>query len=137
MDSFPDEKHFASYVVLAPTLGTSAGKKFVKENGARTPRAWDERYACRHPRFIVPKTELGAFFRSVARRVDKKAAVKATARRMAHMIFRGVRYGKDYVDHGAEAYEARLRERTLKTVKKLIKSYNINSSELTVAFAAA
>jgi len=53
------------------------------------------------------------------------------------MIYRGVRYGKSYIDHGAEAYEARLRERTLKTVKKLIKSYNINCSELTAAFVAA
>ena len=53
------------------------------------------------------------------------------------MIYRGVRYGKEYIDRGAEAFESRLRERTLKTVKRLIKSYNINSSELNTAFVAA
>ena len=82
------------------------------------------------------QTELGAFFRSVARRTDKKTAVKATARRLAHMVYRGVRYGKDYIDRGAEAYESRLRERTVKTIKKLIKSHNINSMELESVFAS-
>jgi hypothetical protein len=76
------------------------------------------------------QTELGAYFRAVARHTDKKTAIRATARRMAHMIYRGVMFGKEYIDRGAEAYEARLRERTVKTVNKLIKSFNINSSEI-------
>jgi hypothetical protein len=46
------------------------------------------------------------------------------------MIYRGVKYGKEFIDHGAEAYEARRREKTLKIVNKLIKSFDINSSEL-------
>jgi len=56
---------------------------------------------------------------------------------MAHMIYRGVMYGKEYIDRGAGAYEARLRERTLKTVKKLIKPFKIDGSEIaaTLAFA--
>ena len=83
------------------------------------------------------QTELGAFFRTVARRADKKTAVKATARRMAHMIYRGVMYGKEYIDRGAQAYEARLRERTLRTVKKLIKSFKIDGSEIAAALAFA
>ena len=76
------------------------------------------------------KSELGAFFRNVARRSDRKTAVKATARRMAHMIYRGVRYGVAYIDKGAEAFEKRLREKTVRTVKFLIKSQNIKGIEL-------
>ena len=83
------------------------------------------------------QTKLGAFFRNVARRSDKKTAIKATARRMAHMVYRGVRYGKEYIDRCAEAYESRLRERTLKTIKKLIMSHNISGLELVSAFEAA
>ena len=56
------------------------------------------------------QTELDAFMQNVTRRTDKKTAIKATARCMAHMIFRGVMYGKEYVDHGAEAYEVRFRD---------------------------
>ena len=39
-------------------------------------------------------------------------------------------YGKEYIDRGAEVYEARLRIQTVKTVNKLIMSFNINSSEI-------
>ena len=73
------------------------------------------------------QTELGAYYRNVARRTDRKTAVKATARRMAHMIYRAVRYGATYIDNGAQAYEKRMRERTLRIVHKLIKSNGITS----------
>ena len=82
------------------------------------------------------QTEIGAFFRSVARRSDRKTAVKATARRMAHRIYRGVRFGAAYLDKGAESFETRLRMRTLKTVKSLVKRHNISALELQTAFAA-
>ena len=128
-DRFPDENRFASYIGLAPSLGKSAGKNVRHKrckNTSRTGRAL--RMAA--STLYRSQTELGAFFRNVARRSDKKTAVKATARRMAHMIYRGVMYGKEYIDRGAEAYEARLRARTVNTVNKLIKSFNINSSEI-------
>jgi ADP-dependent phosphofructokinase/glucokinase len=52
---------------------------------------------------------------------------------MAHMIYRAVRYGVDYVDKGAQAYEERIRAKTIKTVKHLIKSMGINELELSSA----
>ena len=52
---------------------------------------------------------------------------------MAHMIYRGVKYGQVYIDRGAQEYQARLRTRTINTVNKLIKSFNINGSELKAA----
>ena len=81
------------------------------------------------------QTELGAFFRSVARRSDRKTADKATARRMAHLIYRAARYGAAYADNGAQAYEKRMRERAVRADHKLIKSHNINELELSTAFA--
>ena len=134
--SFPTEKHFASYFGLTPSLSKSAGKKVrQKKRGKSTTRAG---IALRMAAATLHKsqTELGALFRSVARRTDKKTAVKATARRMAQLIYRGVRFGKEYIDRGAKAYELRLREKTVNSIKKLIKSHNINSSEISAAFAA-
>jgi len=130
--SFPTERHFASYIGLAPSLGKSAGKKVRQKRRKNTSRVG---IALRMAASTLHKshTELGAYFRSVARRTDKKTAIKATARRMAHMIYRGIRYGKIHIDRGAEAYELRLRDKTLKTINKLIKSYNINSSEISAA----
>ena len=127
---FPDEKHFASYIGLAPSLGKSAGKNVKQKKRCKnTSRVGG---ALRMAALVLHRSdsELGAYFRGVARHTDKKTAVKATARRMAHMIFRGVVYGKEYIDRGAQAHEESLRERTVRTVNRLIKSFNITSSEI-------
>ncbi len=127
---FPTEKHFAAYIGLAPSLGKSAGKNVRQHkrcrNTSRAGRALRMAAStlCRSP------SELGAFYRSVARRTDRKTAVKATARRMAHMIYRAFRYGAAFVDQGAEAFEARMRHRALQTVRKLIMAHKINELEL-------
>jgi transposase len=133
-DSFPDERHFASYIGLAPSLGKSAGKN-VRHKKCRNTSRVGRALRMAASTLNRSQTELGAFYRGVARRTDKKTAVRATARRMAHMIYRGVMYGKEFIDHGAEAYEARLRERTVRNVKKMIKSFNITNSELTKVLA--
>ncbi len=130
LSRFPSESHFAAYIGLAPSLGKSAGKNVRQRrrcaNTSRAGRALRMAASTLHR----SQSELGAFYRSVARRTDRKTAVKATARRMAHMIYRAMRYGKAYFDRGAEAFEARMRERTLRTVRNLIKANNINELEL-------
>ena len=130
-DCFPDENHFASYLGLVPSLGKSAGKNVRQRRCKNTSRAGR---ALRQAASSLYRSssELGAYFRNVARHTDRKTAVKATARRMAHMIFRGVKYGKEYVDRGSEAYEFRMREKALKTVNRMIKSFSINNSEIVV-----
>jgi hypothetical protein len=50
-------------------------------------------------RFPTEKhSELGAYFRNIARRQDAKTAIKSTARRMAILIYRLVRCGKAFID---------------------------------------
>jgi len=134
---FPTERHFASYIGLAPSLGKSAGKNVRQRKRCRNTSRAGRALRMAASTLYRSKTELGAFFRGVARRSDRKTAVKATARRMAHLIYRAVRYGAAYVDHGAQAYESRMRERALKAVRNLIKSHKINELELSAAFAAS
>jgi hypothetical protein len=55
---------------------------------------------------------------------------------MSHMIYRGVRYGVEYIDKGAETFEKRLREKAVRTVKFLIKSQNIKGMELAAVLGA-
>ena len=129
-DCFPDEKHFASYIGLAPSLGKSAGKNVKQKKRCRNTSRVGNVLRMSASSLYRSQTELGAYMRGVARHTDKRTAVKATARRMAHMIYRGVVYGKEFIERGAEAYEANMRERTVKTVNRLIKSFNITSSEI-------
>lgn len=134
MSDFPTENHFASYLGLVPSLSKSAGKNVrQKKRGNKQSRAGSVlRMAASS--LHKSQTELGAHLRSVARRTDKKTAIKSTARRMAHLIYRGVRFGKEYIDRGTQAYESRVRERSINTIKNIIKSLNINSSEIAAAF---
>jgi transposase len=134
---FPSECHFASYIGLAPSLGKSAGKNVRQRKRCKNTSRAGRALRMAASTLYKSRTEMGAFFRSVARRTDRKTAVKATARRMAHIIFRGVRFGATYVDKGAEAFEARAREKALRAVKNLIKAHGINELELKASLAAA
>lgn len=133
---FPSERHFAAYIGLAPSLGKSAGKNVRQRRRCKNTSRAGRALRMAASTLYRSQSELGAFFRSVARRTDRKTAVKATARRMAHMIYRAMRYGAAYIDRGAEAFEARMRERTLRTVCKLVKVHNINEMELKTALMA-
>jgi hypothetical protein len=128
-DNFPTENHFAAYLGLVPSLGRSAGKSVRQKRFKNTTRA-GRALRMAAATLYRSNTELGAYFRGVARGSDRKTAVKATARRIAHMIYRGVRYGKEYIDKGAKAYEERMRQKALKTVNRMVMSFNINKSEV-------
>jgi transposase len=127
---FPTEKHFVSYIGLAPRLGKSAGKNVRQKrrfrNTSRVGAAL--RMAAATQRHC--RSELGAFFRNVARRQDAKTAIKATARRMATLIYRLMRYGKAFIDKGAELYEAQFRAKKIRSLGKTIKSLGLNELEL-------
>jgi predicted cupin superfamily sugar epimerase len=60
------------------------------------------------------QTALGAYYRQTARRKGGDIAVFATARKLATLIYRLIRYGQPYVDEGAEAYEKRYQEAHIK-----------------------
>jgi transposase len=59
-------------------------------------------------------TALGAHYRQIARRIGADVATFATARKLATLIYRMLRYGQPYVDQGAEAYERRYRDSRLR-----------------------
>jgi hypothetical protein len=62
-------------------------------------------------------TALGAYYRSIARRISGDVAVFATARKLAIWIYRLLRWGHPYVDEGAEAYERRYQHIRINALK--------------------
>lgn len=67
------------------------------------------------------KTALGAYYRRISRRKGKSVAVFATARKLAQLVYRLIRYGQAYVDTGSEVYEARFNRRRLASYAKALK----------------
>jgi transposase len=121
LSRFPTEKQFVSHVTLAPHRPTSGGKpvRKKKRGTASTRVAGALRMAALSLRHS--QSALGAYYRSIARRIGADVAVFATARKLATLIYRLLRWGQQYIDEGAEAYEKRYAEIRIAALKSKAK----------------
>lgn len=113
---FPDEHHFIAHLQLAPRQAISGGKPLHKRRGrsARTRAGHALRMAATALR--NSRTALGAYYRRLARTKSASIAVFATARKLAALVFRLLRWGQAYVDEGQQAYEQRYRAARLRSL---------------------
>lgn len=116
LSCFATEKEFVSHLTLAPRRPTSGGKPVKKKrrNTASTRVAGALRMAALSLRNSA--TALGAYYRKIAHRIGGDVAVFATARKLATLIYRLLRWGQQYVDEGAETFEKRYREIRIATL---------------------
>jgi transposase len=120
--AFPSEDHFVSWLRLCPRTPISGGKPLKKRrNGLGANRiAGVLRMAATS--LQRSKTALGASFRRLARHKGGAVAVFATARQLARLIYRMLRYGHDYVDIGEKAYERQFQIRRFAALTETAKS---------------
>ena len=116
LSRFPTEKQFVSHATLAPHVPKSGGKPLKKRqhNSASTRLAAALRMAALSLRHS--DTALGAYYRNIAKRIGGDVAVFATARKLATLIYRLLRWGQPYLDEGAQAYENRYRQLRLQNL---------------------
>jgi hypothetical protein len=69
------------------------------------------------------QTAFGASFRRIARRKGGAVAVFATARQLARLIYRMLRYGHDYIDIGEKAYDRQFQIRRLAALTETARSF--------------
>lgn len=118
LSCFPSEREFCSWLRLVPRHGITGGKPIkskVKSMGANRVSK-----ALRMGALSLKKskTSLGAYHRRIARRKGASVAIFATARKLATLVYRMLKYGQDYVDVGEQAYEQQFQERRLASMKK-------------------
>jgi transposase len=120
--AFPSEGNFVSWLRLCPRTPISGGKPLKKRrNGLGANRiAGVLRMAATS--LQRSKTALGASFRRVARFKGGAVAVFATARQLAQLVYRMLRYGHDYVDIGEKAYAQRFHTRRLAAINEAARS---------------
>ena len=131
LSRFPTEKEFVSHVTLAPRRPMSGGRpvKKKKRNTASTRVAGSLRMAALSLRNSA--TALGAYYRKIARRIGADVAVFATARKLATLIYRLLRWGQPYVDEGVEVFERRYAELKLTSLKAKAKELGYQLIECT------
>lgn len=107
LSCFPTEKHFVSHVALAPKNPTSGGKTLKKKKRGTASSRVSQVLRNAAMSLRNSQTALGAYFRHLAQRLGLDIAAFATARKLATLCYRLLRWGHTYVDEGAEAYEKR------------------------------
>jgi transposase len=117
MSRWPTEKHFTSWLTLAPHNKISGGRVLSSQTQPSANRA---AAILRMAAMNLGRsdTALGAFYRRLAYRVGKAKAITATARKLAILVYRTLRDGLVYQDPGAAAYDAQHRVRVLHRLRQ-------------------
>jgi transposase len=127
--AFPSEDHFVSWLRLCPRTAVSGGKPLKKRtNGLGANRV---AAALRMAAATVArsKTALGAAYRRISRHKGAGVAVFATARQLARLVYRMLRFGHAYVDIGEAAYEDLYKARRLASLKESARSLGFTLQE--------
>jgi len=120
--AFPSEDHFVSWLRLCPRTPISGGKPLKKRRNGLGANRISAVLRMAATSLERSKTALGASFRRIARHKGGAVAVFATARQLARLIYRMLRYGHDYVDIGEKAYDHQFQIRRLAALTETAKS---------------
>ena len=117
MSKWPTEKHFCSWLGLAPHNDITGGKVIRSRTLKVRNRAAQ---ALRMAAQSVGRsdTALGAFYRRLRSRIGHRQAVTATAHKIARIVYHMLKHRQPYHALGREVYEQRQRERELKTLHR-------------------
>ncbi|MEO8198611.1 MAG: IS110 family transposase [Thermoanaerobaculia bacterium] len=117
MSRWPTDKHFTSWLTLAPQNKISGGRLL----SSRTPRSANRAAAILRLAATTlgrTQTALGAFYRRVAFRLGAPKAVTATARKLAILVYHTLKDHLVYADPGADAYDAQHRTRVVRRLRQ-------------------
>jgi hypothetical protein len=117
MTRWPTEKHFASWLGLAPGSKVSGGKTISSRTKPSANRAAAAlRLAA--SALYHSQSALGAFHRRPKARLGAPKAITATAHKLARLLYRMLRFGTEYVDRGQDYYQRRYQGRVVANLRR-------------------
>ena len=130
LKKFSSAKQFSSWLRLSPNNKISGGKIL----SSRIPKGSNRlKIALRNAANVIGNlkdTPLSNFFRRISFRKGRNAAISATARKLAVIIWNMIVKNQPYRnDHGYE-FLCQQRKRKVREAKKLIQKFSININEL-------
>jgi transposase len=114
---FPTEKHFASWLGVCPRQYES--NKTKKKRGPRKGKnriAIALRMAAQG--LAKTKSALAMFYKRIKSRIGGKGAITATAHKLASLVYRMLKYGKEYVRQSMEAYERKIKDQVERSLRR-------------------
>jgi len=124
MTRWRSEKQFASWLGLCPDNRISGGK-VLKRGTRRVVNRAATAFRMAAWSLFRSQSALGANFRRLRRKLGAPKAVTAMAHKLAKLVYRMLKFGQAYVDKGAEHYEAKYRQQTIKWLAKTAAALNL------------
>ena len=117
MSRWPTEKHFVSWLTVAPHNQISGGKLLSSRTQPSANRAAK---ILRMAAMSLRRGDhaLGAFYRRMGARVGKAKAITATARKLAILVYRMLRDQMNYQEPSVADYDLQQRSRILRGLRK-------------------
>ena len=122
MSRWKDWRHFGSWLALAPCSAQS-GKTRRRQKRFLTPAG---RILCRAVQSMATgkHTWLASFYRRIRAKRGSKVAIKATAYKLAKLVFLVLTKGWGYIEQGIAKYEDQICKMELRVLGKLAKKLN-------------
>jgi transposase len=124
MTRWNTEKQFSSFLGLCPNNSISGGKVLRRSTRKVYNRAADALRLCAQS-LTNSKTALGAKYRRLKGRLGAPKAIVAMAHHLARLVYRMLRYGREYVENGIAEYQINFRIQRLKWLKREAKSFDM------------
>jgi transposase len=126
IDKFPSAKHFCSWLRLSPNNKITGSK--VKSS--RTPKGKNPLgLALRDAANVIGNQKTGQlvhFFKRIGLRKGRGAAITATARKMATIIYKMVKEGQPYNPEVPEYIKEKMLNKKIKNATELLKKLGMN-----------
>lgn len=130
LSKFKTAKQFTSYLRLAPNNRVSGGKII----SSRTPKGANKfALSLRNAANSIDRIKVGnltSFFKRVAYKKGRAAAITATARKLAVIIWNMAVKKQAYQPIQNEIYEGLVKQKRIAAVKRMMKNSNISFEEL-------
>jgi transposase len=114
---WPHAKAFCSWLGLAPRHEISGGK-ILRRSTLKTRNRAGQAFRLAAHAVSRSHNGLGAYYRRMRARQGPKAAIVATAHKIARLVYHLLTHRTPFRDLSAEAYEQRARERDLANLRK-------------------
>lgn len=117
LSRFPTEKHYVSWLGLAPGTRKS-GHRVLSARSRRTTNRAATALRLAAQSLLKSDSELGAFGRALRARIGAEKAITAIAAKLARRIYLSLQTGRVYEDRGASYHDQQHHDRSLASLHK-------------------
>jgi len=117
MSKFPTEKHFCSWLGLAPKHEIS-GAKVLKNKTLKTKNRAGQAFRMAAQSVKQADCVFGVLYRRLRARLGPAQATVATAHALARVVYRMLKYKVEYEPLSVNEYEKKFEEQQIKYMKK-------------------